>query len=365
MEKRLLIITNNSGGLYQFRKELLEEMISKKWEVYAITPRDDFFDEIKELGVNVIETAIDRRGKNPLREITLLLSYNKIIKTIKPDQIVTYTIKPNLYGGIIARIRKIPYAINITGLGTAFQKEGLLKTLIIKCYKVACKKANAVFFENAGNAKIFLDNGIVKKDQMCVLNGAGVNLNKFYYSEYPQNEEELHFLFIGRIMEEKGVEELFDAVEQLGNENRRIVLDVLGYLEEGYEKRMQELTDKGILLYHGHQDDVRPYIQKSHCFVLPSYHEGMANTNLECAAMGRPVITSRIHGCMEAVVEGKSGFLCEKQDVNSLYKEMKKFIELSYEEKKAMGLAGRKHMEEVFDKKKVVEETRKKLLKAS
>ena len=169
----------------------------------------------------------------------------------------------------------------------------------------------------------------------------------------------MRFLFIGRVMAEKGVNELFAAMERLVSEGHRCTLDVLGYYEEDYKDIIDRYTRQGWLHYHGFQPDVKPFIEASHCFVLPSWHEGMANTNLECAAMGRPLITSNIHGCMEAVVENISGLLCEPKNADSLYEAMKQFTDISPAERAAMGVAGRRHMEDRFDKKKVVAETLK------
>ena len=198
---------------------------------------------------------------------------------------------------------------------------------------------------------------IIPKDQTYVLAGAGVDLEHFYYIEYPEETNLTKFLFIGRIMREKGIDELFSAMERLNNEGYKCSLDVLGGFEENYSEKIQKYEEDGWLNYQGYQSDIRPFIAEDHCFVLPSWHEGMANTNLECAASGRPIITSNIHGCLEAVIEGKTGFLVKVKNADDLYETMKKFMELSYEEKRAMGIAGREHMANIFDKKKVVEET--------
>ena len=159
----------------------------------------------------------------------------------------------------------------------------------------------------------------------------------------------------------EAVDELFEAMQHLVSDGINCELHLLGSYEENYKAKIEKYEAEGWLHYYGYQKDVRPFIEASHCFVLPSWHEGMANTNLECAASGRPVITSNIHGCLEAVEDGVSGYLCEKQNADDLYRVMKKFTKLSYDERKAMGLAGRKHMEEVFDKKKVVRQTITKL----
>ena len=270
---------------------------------------------------------------------------------------ITYTIKPNIYGGLVCRLLKIPYVANITGLGTAFQNKGLLCHLVSGMYKLALKNAKVVFFENVENRDVIVKAKIIPKDQTYVLAGAGVDLEHFYYIEYPEETNLTKFLFIGRIMREKGIDELFSAMERLNNEGYKCSLDVLGGFEENYSEKIQKYEEDGWLNYQGYQSDIRPFIAEDHCFVLPSWHEGMANTNLECAASGRPIITSNIHGCLEAVIEGKTGFLVKVKNADDLYETMKKFMELSYEEKRAMGIAGREHMANIFDKKKVVEET--------
>lgn len=352
---KILILANNDVGLYQFRRELIGALL-KEHKVTISLPYGSMVEPLKEMGCAFVDTPIDRRGINLITDLKLLMRYRKMLRTEKPDLVITYTIKPNVYGGIACRMAKIPYAVNITGLGTAFQKQGLLRKFVTFLYKTALKKAKVVFFENEGNRKTFVEEKIVPEGKCCRLSGAGVNLERYACAPYPVDEP-VRFLFMGRIMKEKGIEELFAAMERLHKEGERCCLDVLGELEEAYFAQIQQFEKQGWLHYHGHQTDVRPFIQKAHCFVLPSYHEGMANTNLECASMGRPVITSQIPGCQEAVVDGVSGLLCNSQDVQSLYDAMKHFLGLTDEQRRAMGLAGRRHMEEVFDKKKVVEQT--------
>ena len=352
---KVMILANNDVGLYQFRKELIEELL-KDHEVVISLPYGDFVKPLEDIGCKFIDTPVDRRGINPIKDLRLFFTYWKILKQEKPDLVITYTIKPNVYGGCACRFMKIPYAINITGLGTAFENGGMLKKIVTVMNKVSCKKAKVVFFENEGNRQIFIKERIVKESQTHRLNGAGVNLEKYQVAPYPGGEK-AKFLFMGRIMAEKGIDELFEAVLHLLSDGINCELNLLGFYEENYKGKIEKYEAEGWLHYYGYQKDVRPYIEESHCFVLPSWHEGMANTNLECAAMGRPVITSNIHGCLEAVEDGVSGYLCQRQNADDLYRVMKSFSELSYDQRKAMGLAGRKHMEEVFDKKKVVEDT--------
>ena len=353
---KILILTNYDVGLYQFRQELILELL-KNNEVYISLPYGKLVEPLKQMGCIFLNTPLDRRGINPLKDLKLIRIYKKIIKKTHPDFVITYTIKPNIYGGYVCQKYGVSYAVNITGLGTSFQKSGLLKAFVTKLYRIGLKKADVVFFENIENKQIFIHERIVNEARTCLLNGAGVNLERYPYSSYPSDENCTKFLFMGRVMKEKGIEELFFAMHRLFIEGYLCELTVLGGYEEDYCEIIKKYESEGWLKYMGYQEDVRPFIEQAHCFVLPSWHEGMANTNLECASMGRPVITTNIHGCLEAVEDGVSGFLCEKQNADDLYHKMKQFISLSYEERKAMGIAGRKRMEKLFDKRKVVEET--------
>lgn len=352
----ILVLANNDVGLYQFRKELLSTLLANGHKVTISLPCGDLVPSLEALGCSFIDTPVDRRGVNPITDLKLFFRYVSILRKEKPDLVICYTVKPNVYGGMACRILGVPYAINITGLGTAFQKQGLLRTLVKTLYKAAIKKNATVFFENSSNLQTLLDEKIVNAGQCVLLNGAGVNLEHYYLTPYP-TDGAVRFLFIGRVMQEKGVCELFSAMERLHRDGFDCTLDMLGYCEEDLTARIEKYTQDGWLRYHGQQADVRPFIEKAHCFVLPSWHEGMANTNLENAAMGRPLITSDIPGCREAVIPGTSGLLCLPQDAENLYATMKLFLSCSYEERSAMGQAGRKHMEQNFDKKLIVAQT--------
>lgn len=352
--KKVLILSNSSSGVYDFRRELITTLINNNYSVVVVNPEQDKTKELELIGCKTILIDMDRRGMNPIKDIVLFHRYKKVIRKEKPELVITYTIKPNIYGGLLCRIHKIPYAINITGLGSAFEAKRL-KQLVVNMYKIACKNAKVVFFENSANRDLFIDEKIIIKEKSRVLNGAGVNLDYFNFIDYPEKIEVFRFLFVGRLMKEKGIDELFGAMKRLIDEGEKCILMVLGRCEESYEEQIKQYQNEGWLEYYGYQRDVRPFISKAHCFVLPSYHEGMANTNLENAASGRPIITSNIPGCKEAVIDGISGFLCEPQNVESLYFAMKKMINI--DNKKVMGKKGREHMENVFDKRKVVKET--------
>ena len=357
---KILILANNDVGLYRFRKELIFELLLDN-EVYISLPYGEFVEPLKDVGCKFIDTPIDRRGMNIFNDYKLYKKYGKIISEIRPDMVITYTIKPNIYGGFACTRKRIRYVENITGLGTAFEKKGLLRLLVKQMYKCALKDSLVVFFENEANKQLFIDEKIARNNQVCVLNGAGLNLVDFPYEKYPQNST-FKFLFIGRVMKEKGIEELFSSMKRLLKEGYNCALDVVGPFEENYKELLEKYQNEGWLSYKGYQKDVRPYIKESDCFVLPSYHEGMANTNLESAATGRPIITSNIPGCKEAVIIGETGLVCESKDEVSLYEKMKEMIGIPYYQREAMGKKGRIHIEEVFDKSKVVKNTIERIL---
>lgn len=354
---KYLIIDNDSSRLYRFRKELMEQLICDGHDLYAATTFDEFVDEIRAIGVQLLEQKMNRRGKNPLQELRLIWDYRKTIKRVLPDVIISYTIKPGIYGGLLAQKMGIPYVVNITGLGSAFQHDGLFRKIIVKLWKMALRSVSCVFFENQGNAEVFLNYRIISRDKIHVLHGAGVNLSDFPFENYPEEREKIRFLFVGRVMREKGIEELLCAMEYLHQKYPNIMLDIVGQCEESYEAQLKQWQKKGFVRYHGFQRDVKPYIRKAHVSVLPSYHEGMANVLLESAAMGRPLITSNIYGCREAVWEGETGFLSEVKNIQSLIEQMERFIHLPYEQRKKMGQRSYEFVAEHFDKKQVVHET--------
>ena len=356
MKKKILIIANNSDGLYRFRKELIAELV-KNNDVIISTPFDNNILELEKMGIKLIDTPVDRRGINPLTDLKLLNSYRKLFNKIKPDLAITYTIKPNIYASLIARFKKIDYAVNITGLGTAFQSDNLLRKLIVFLYKIALKKVRVVFFENEENQNIFINEHIVSRDKTCKLNGAGVNLEDYPLMEYPDENQDIRFLFIGRIMKEKGIDELLEAAGRIKKDYPTVQFDIVGPMEDNYKETIDEYVNNDVINYYGFQSDVKPFIKQCHCFILPSYHEGMANTLLESASMGRPLITSNISGCKEAI--NNNGYLVKVKNSDDLYLKIKEFIALDYQDKVILSKNSRKHIEEVFDKRKVVKETMK------
>ena len=360
-KKKILIITNHSYMLYRFRKELIQKLLEDS-EVVISTPFVGHETDLKELGANCIKTEVDRRSINPFTDLKLLHTYKTILKQEKPDLVITYSIKPNIYAGYLCGKMKIPFCANVQGLGTAFQK-ALLSKLVTVMYRTAFRKVETVFFENQENAQAFVRRRILPAKKEVVLSGAGINLEEYRYRQYPDNEI-VHFLYVGRIMKEKGMDELFGAVEQLRKDGCEFVLDLVGFFEDEYKKQVGQLQNEGVVRFYGFQENPKPYYAQTDCVVLPSYHEGMSNVLLEAAASGRAIITTDIPGCREAVDNGKSGMLCKVKSTDSLYKAMKRFTKLSREKRELMGKAGREKMEREFDKKKVVEETVKAITKA-
>lgn len=352
---KILICTNHSYMLYQFRKELIENLLIHN-DVILSMPFVGHETELKDMGCKCIETKINRRGINALSDLKLLKTYNKIIKEEKPDKVITYSIKPNIYMGYICGKMKIPFFANVQGLGSAFQNK-ILGFIVSLMYKISFRNSKVVFFENESNAEEFVKRKIISPEKQRVLKGAGINLNHYTYKSYPQNDT-FNFLFVGRIMKEKGIDELIVSAKKLKEEYKdKFILNIVGFFEEEYSSIVRQLHENNIIKYHGFHNDVRPFYECADCVVLPSYHEGMSNVLLEAAATGRPIITTDIPGCRETVCNNETGLLCEPYDSISLYKAMKSFMSLTKKQRELMGRKGRLKMEKEFDKQQVINDT--------
>ena len=350
---KILIVANNSNGLYRFRRELIEQLVSKKYDVYISVPNGNAINEFEKLNSKVIKTAVDRRGINLFKDLKLFMTYVHMLREIKPDVVLSYTIKPNIYCGMACRLKKVKQLANITGLGTAFENGGILKKLLIFMYKIAMKKTKCIFFQNETNMNIFKDYKIVK-GAYKLIPGSGVNLGRFPLEKYPKNDI-IKFLFVGRIMKGKGIEEFLEAAKIIRNKYNNTEFVILGsYDEDKYKEKIEEYVKKDIVKYKGFQSDVRKYMVESNCLILPSYFEGLANVLLEAAATGRPIIASNIPGCKETIDNGENGYLVEVKSVDSLVEKIERFLNLSYEEQREMGLKGRRKVEKEFDRNIVV-----------
>ena len=354
MRKKAVIITNHSYMLWRFRRELMEAL-KKTHDVVVVTPFVGHEDDIAALGIKTINTELERRGQNPFHDYKLLKTYKRILKSERPDIVITYSIKPNIYAGIASKKLKLRYFANVQGLGTAFQKQPMAG-FVTMLYKTAFKRVEKVFFENTANAQKFLDLRIIPPEKEVILHGAGVNLEAYSVKDYPNNET-THFLYLGRIMREKGIDELFYAAQKLHDEGYNFVLDLVGFFEDEYKTAVDKLVENGIAVFHGFQQNPIPFYEKADCVVLPSYHEGMSNVLIEAAALGRPLITTNIPGCREAVNDGVTGLLVKVKDGDSLFDAMVRFLKLDRSARREMGLAGHAKAEAEFDRKAVVAAT--------
>lgn len=353
---RILVLANNMNGLMSFRKEVIKAMIDKGYEVLISVPYDYRFEkQVDELGVKIIDTEIDRRGVNPITDIALIRRYCKMLTECSPDVVLSYTIKPNLYGGLACKWAKIPQLVNVTGLGTAVENQGLLQKFVIGLYKFCLKNVRVMFFQNTANMEFCRERGMIN-GRPELLPGSGVNLSRFTLTEMPDGDV-VKFICIGRAMEQKGTGDYLDMAEIIKNEFPNTEFHLLGACDDGgYEARIKKMHAEGTIIYDGVTTDVRPYIQRVHCTVHASYYpEGMSNVLLESCASGRAVITTARPGCGEIVDDGVNGFITRPHDVEDLCKQVRKFIALSHNEHAAMGRAARLKVEKEFDRKIVVE----------
>lgn len=348
--KKILILANSSGGLYDFRNELVLKLL-QEYEVVASLPDEVRTKELEAEGCRVVGTPINRRGVNPAEDLKLLLSYCKLLKKEKPDLVLTYTIKPNIYGGFACRLKRIPYLTTITGLGTTFQKQGMLLKMITVMYRMGLKKAECVFFQNEENKGIFDKYGIKGKKTRLV-KGSGVNLSRHCFEEYPGGERTI-FLYIGRMMREKGTLELLEAAKALKAPD--VEFQFLGYCDEDLKDKLDEAEGCGYIRQLGFDPNVHEHIRQASALVLPTYHEGMSNVLMEASATGRPVIATNISGCKEIFEEGMTGFGCEPKSSESLAEALKKFLALPREARAEMGRRAREKMEREFDRCLVAE----------
>ena len=352
---RILVLANKMAGLMSFRKEVMQAMLENGYEVYISIPYDKRFDaQVREMGVKIIDTEIDRRGINPITDLKLIKRYKKMLKEVKPDVVLSYTIKPNLYGGLACKWAKVPQLVNITGLGTAVENPGLLQKFVIGLYKCCLRKVRVMFFQNTANMEFCREHGMLS-GRSELLPGSGVNLSRFTLTEMPEGDV-VKFICIGRAMKQKGTGDYLDMAEVIKKEYPNTEFHVLGAFDDGeYEGRIKKMHEEGIIVYDGVTTDVRPYIQNVHCTVHASYYpEGMSNVLLESCASGRAIITTARPGCGEIVDEGVNGFITCPHDVEDLCNQVRKFLALSKEERTAMGKAARTMVEKEFDRQIVV-----------
>jgi len=350
---RILFLANDDEGLYKFRKELIETLL-KDNEVFISLPKGKYVDNLVDMGCKYIETEFNRKGTNPIKDLKLVNFYKNLLKEIKPNVVLTYTIKPNVYGGIACQLIKVPYIVNITGLGSAVENGGILQFITTSLYKIGLRKAQVVFFQNETNRQFMLNHKCINSPTSLVP-GSGVNLDEYELMDYP-SDDTVDFVYIGRIMTEKGFGLYLDAAKYFKDKYPQTRFHVCGQYEDDYRKEVEELVKSGIVIYHGSVSDMKQIYKIINCTVHPTYYpEGLSNVLLESLACGRPIITTDRPGCKEVVEDGINGFMVKQKDVDDLIEKIEKFLFLSNKEKKQLGLNGRKKVEREFNRKIVID----------
>jgi galacturonosyltransferase len=350
---KIVVLANSSSGLYGFRKELLEELL-KEHEVYVCVPNGNFIKEMVDMGCAYIETEFSRHGTNPISELKILSKYKRILKEVKPNIVFTYTIKPNVYGGMACASFGIPYVANITGLGTAVENGGIMQKITLTLYRRGLKNAQKVFFQNTENRDFMLNHKVIK-GAYDMLPGSGVNLSKYHVFDYPDINT-VDFVFVGRLMKEKGIEQYLDAAVYIRKKYPYTRFHICGGMEQNYSEQIKRMQEQKIIIYHGNVNDMTEIYKMISCTIHPTYYpEGMSNVLLESCACGRPIITTNRSGCREIVDDGVNGYIVNQKDSNDLIAKIEKFLSLTNQERKMMGLAGRRKVEREFDRKIVVE----------
>lgn len=350
----IIIVGTNMMSIYNHRLELIKQLLTLNHTVSVATPFSGEEADLIKMGVKCIDVKLETRGKNPFHDLILLKDLIRIFKKVKPDVVLTFYTKTNIYGGLAARICKIPYIENITGVGSAISNGGIMAKMMMTLYSQAVKKAHIVFFQNTDNQALFHKKHIpIRKERL--LPGSGVSLERFPLLPYPQTDNYC-FLFISRVLKEKGIFEFVDAAKIIKKDYPQAKFHVIGPYDKEYEDYLKKAEKEGCIKVHGKVFNIRDLIKESHCTIFPSYYaEGMANVLLESAASGRPIITTNLPGCGETVDDGVSGYVVKPQDANDVAEKIRKFISLSHDEKKAMGEAGRRKMERQFDRRIVLD----------
>ncbi|NMM47384.1 glycosyltransferase family 4 protein [Marinigracilibium pacificum] len=348
--KRIGIVVNSAWNVINFRKGIILNLLDRGCQVFAFVPEDNYADDLRKLGVEVINTPLSSTGVNPVNDLRYLNTLYKQFKEIKPDVLLQYTIKPNIYGAIAASRLGIPVINNVSGLGTMFLGRKVFSSIAFQLYKQAFKNVPLVFFQNESDRRFFLINKMTSRERSMVIPGSGVDVNYFKPLSKPVKSKSLVFLMIARLIIEKGIYEFAYAARRLKEEYPNVEFQILGAFDPSHPRSVKSedleyWVKNSILNYYEPVNDVRPHIMNCDAIVLPSYREGTSKTLLEGASMGRPLIATDVPGCREVVRNNTNGLLCKAGDSESLYFTLKQFIELSSAEREQMGIESRKFVE--------------------
>jgi len=356
---KIAVVLNTSWNIYNFRKGLILSLLDKGNEVITIAPKDTYTYKLMDLGCRHIPVKMDSRGANPIKDFLLILELYWIYKKVKPDVILHYTIKPNIYGTIAASLLRIPVINNVCGLGTMFLKDNLISRIAILMYRLSFRFPKKIFFQNKDDKKLFLKKRIVSKKACDILPGSGINTSDFMPKPRNSKSGTFTFLLISRLIYDKGIVEFIEAIEQLNNEGINAKFQLLGQIDEKHkrgipEEMIRSWIEKHQIEYLGTTADVRIHIENADCVVLPSYREGTPKTLLEAASMAKPIVTTNVPGCNNVVKDGKNGLLCKVRDAEDLAMKMKEMHNLSQGERKEMGKKGREYIKNKFDESIVI-----------
>jgi glycosyltransferase involved in cell wall biosynthesis len=367
---RILLASNSAWTIANFRGGLIRALLAAGYEVVAAAHPDEHVARIEAWGIRYVPVRMDLKGTNPFRDLALFLRFVRLLRRERPAVFLSYTVKPNVYGGVAARMLGIPAINNIAGLGTAFVNDTWLTRVVERLYRVGLARARKVFFQNEDDRRLFLERGLVSPAVAERIPGSGVDTAWFApeaASPPPENEtiagaaapRPLRFLLSVRLMRDKGVGEFIAAARTLKAEGAPAEFLFLGFLD--VENRtaipraeVEAWVREGVVRYLGAVEDVRPVLAQADCVVLPSYREGVPRSLLEAASMAKPVITTDAPGCRDVVDDGATGFLCRPRDAVDLARQMRRMIALSAEERAQMGRAGRAKMLREFDERIVI-----------
>lgn len=356
MKKRVLILVNHEIVIYNFRLEIVEKLLSEGYEVIISSPKGEKINKLIKLGCKFEEIKLNRHSKNPLEGLKLVHTYKLLIEKWTPAAILSFTIKPNIYGAIAAKASKTPFIANITGLGTAVEEPGLLQKITLCLYKFAFKDIKTIFFQNEENKSFFVKHNLFPNKHK-LLPGSGVNLERFSYLEYPETKT-IDFIFISRIMKSKGIDYYLEAARQTRKKFPNTRFHICGFCEENYEEILKVEEERGNIIYHGMVDDIQSLLKNMNCTIHPTYYpEGLSNVLLESAASGRPIITTNRSGCREVVneFENKNGYLVEVKNQIELNRAIREFLNLTNTQMSEMGRNSRKKVEKEFDRNIVIQ----------
>lgn len=357
-ERTIVLSANSDWNIANFRGGLIRALQAEGYRPVVIAPSDAAAESrMRELDVERIRIRIDRSGLNPIADLGLLRTYRSLLARLRPAAYLGYTIKPNIYGSLAAASLGIPAIPNVSGLGTAFMKSGPLQQIVTKLYRVGFRRAPAVFFQNEEDRSLFVDRKLVRFSQAHVLPGSGVDIERFTPSPMPPGPAT--FLFVGRLLRDKGVVEFVDAARSLRSVVPGSRFQLLGPIDDGNRTavsraELDRWIEEGAVEYLGTTDDVRPQIAGASAVVLPSYREGLPRSLLEAAAMARPLIASDVPGCRQVVEDGVNGYLCAARDPASLAAAMRSLAELPAGQRSAIGQAARRKVQEQFSEEFVI-----------